>query len=86
MGDQGLEKLPISMPLPTPAQIAAEVPDFDPTDYMDPKTAKRLDRFVHLSLASASMALEDSEIEIPFKDPYRIGVFVGTAIGGGEDM
>ena len=67
-----------------PSQIAAEVPDFDPTDYMDPKTAKRLDRFVHFSLASASLALEDAEIKIPYKDPYRIGVFVGTAIGGGE--
>jgi len=67
-----------------PSQIAAEVPDFDPTDYMDPKTARRLDRFVHLSLASASMALLDAEIRIPYKDPYRFGVFVGTAIGGGK--
>jgi 3-oxoacyl-[acyl-carrier-protein] synthase II len=66
-----------------PSQIAAEVPDFDPTDYMDPKTAKRLDRFVHFSVASAYMALEDAGIKIPYKDPYRIGVFVGTAIGGG---
>ena len=67
-----------------PSQIAAEVPDFDPTNYMDPKTARRLDRFVHFSLASASMALQDAEIKIPYKDPYRIGVFVGTAIGGGK--
>ena len=67
-----------------PSQVAAEVPDFDPTDYMDPKTAKRLDRFAHFCLASASMALQDAEIKIPIKDPYRSGVFVGTAIGGGE--
>jgi 3-oxoacyl-[acyl-carrier-protein] synthase II len=65
-----------------PCQIAAEIPDFDPSNYMDQKTVKRLDRFVHLSLASASIALEDGGVEIPFKDPYRIGVFVGTAIGG----
>jgi len=67
-----------------PSQVAAEVSDFDPTDYMDYKIAKRLDRFVHLTLGSASMALEDSEVKIPYKDPYRVGVYVGTAIGGGE--
>ncbi|MDI7258728.1 MAG: beta-ketoacyl-ACP synthase II [Thermodesulfobacteriota bacterium] len=67
-----------------PNQIAAEVPNFEPTDYIDPKTAKRLDRFAHFCLASASMALQDAEIKIPVKDPYRFGVFVGTAIGGGE--
>jgi 3-oxoacyl-[acyl-carrier-protein] synthase II len=67
-----------------PSQVAAEVSNFDPTNYMDPKTAKRLDRFVHFALASASMALKDAEIVIPYQDPYRIGVFVGTAIGGGK--
>lgn len=67
-----------------PCQVAAEVHGFDPTDYMDYKTIKRLDRFVHLSLASASIAIEDAGIKIPYKDPYRIGVFTGTAIGGGE--
>jgi 3-oxoacyl-[acyl-carrier-protein] synthase II len=67
-----------------PSKIAAEVHDFDPADYMDSKTVKRLDRFVHLSLASASMALEDAEIKLPYEDSYRMGVFVGTAIGGGE--
>jgi len=67
-----------------PCQVAAEVIDFDPTDYMDPKTAKRLDKFAHFCLASASIALQDAEIKIPVKDPYRFGVFVGTAIGGGE--
>ena len=67
-----------------PTKIAAEVSDFDPLDYMDQKIVKRLDRFVHLAVASASMALEDAEVEIPYKDPYRIGVFTGTAIGGGK--
>jgi 3-oxoacyl-[acyl-carrier-protein] synthase II len=67
-----------------PCQVAAEVTDFDATDYVDPKTAKRLDRFALLCLASASMALQDSGIKIPVKDPYRFGVFVGSAIGGGE--
>lgn len=67
-----------------PSQIAAEVSDFDPTNYMEPKTAKRLDRYTHYSLASASMAIEDSKVKIPSEEAFRIGVFVGTAIGGGE--
>jgi 3-oxoacyl-[acyl-carrier-protein] synthase II len=66
-----------------PCQIAAEVKDFDPLDYMDSRIVKRLDRYVHFCLASASMAIEDAEIKIPHNSPYRIGVFVGTAIGGG---
>jgi 3-oxoacyl-[acyl-carrier-protein] synthase II len=83
-GRSGVRKITRFNASSYPSQVAAEVHDFDPTDYMDPKTAKRLDRFVHLSLASASMALEDAGIEIPYEDSYRMGVFVGTAIGGGE--
>jgi len=65
-----------------PCQVAAEVQDFDPTDYMDPKIARRLSRFAQFALASARMAVRDSGIEFEQEDPYKIGVFVGTAIGG----
>ncbi len=67
-----------------PSRIAAEVPDFDPTDYMDPKTAKRLSRFAQFALAAAQMAIEDSKIGLNTIDPYRIGVVIGTGIGGGD--
>ena len=67
-----------------PSQIAAEVPDFDPTDYMDPKTAKRLAKFAQFALAAAQMAIEDSKIGLNTIDPYRIGVVIGTGIGGGD--
>jgi 3-oxoacyl-[acyl-carrier-protein] synthase II len=69
-----------------PCQQAAEVTDFDPIDYMDPKIARRLDRFAHFALGSSAMAIKDSNLNLPFKDPYRIGVCVGTAIGGGETI
>lgn len=65
-----------------PSQIAGEIWDFDPTDYMDPKTAKRLSRFAQFTFAAAQMAVEDSTIDFAEEDPYQIGVFVGTAIGG----
>jgi 3-oxoacyl-[acyl-carrier-protein] synthase II len=67
-----------------PSQIAAEVPDFDPTDYMDPKTAKRLSRFAQFALASSRMAVNDSGIDLSKEDPFRLGVLIGTAIGGGD--
>jgi len=65
-----------------PSQIAAEVPDFDSTDYMDPKTVKRLGRFAQFALAASEMAVEDSSIDFTKEDPYRCGVYIGTAMGG----
>ena len=65
-----------------PCQVAAEVPDFNPTDYMDYKTAKRLARFAQFALASSKMAVEDSKLDLHSIDPYRIGVIIGTGSGG----
>ena len=67
-----------------PSQIAGIVPDFDPTDYLDPKLAKRLSRFAQFAFAASQMAVEDSRIDFTQEDPYRLGVFIGTAIGGGD--
>ena len=67
-----------------PCQVAAEVPDFDPTDYMDPKTAKRLARFAQFALAAAQIGVEDSGIDFNRENPFRNGVIVGTGIGGGD--
>lgn len=65
-----------------PSQIAGIVPDFDPCNYMEPKTAKRLSRFAHFVVAASQMAVEDSGIDFRAEDPYRTGVYIGTAIGG----
>jgi len=65
-----------------PCQVAAEVQDFDPTDYMDPKTAKRLARFAQFALAASRMAIDDSRIDLNSVDPYEIGVFIGTGLAG----
>jgi 3-oxoacyl-[acyl-carrier-protein] synthase II len=67
-----------------PCQVAAEVPDFEPTDYMDPKTAKRLARFAQFALAASKMAIMDSGIDLDSIDPHRVGVIIGTGIGGGD--
>jgi 3-oxoacyl-[acyl-carrier-protein] synthase II len=83
-GRSGVRRITHFDPSSYPCQIAAEVSDFDPTDYMDPKTAKRLSRFAQFALASAQMAVEDSNIDFSQEDPYRVGVFIGTAIGGAD--
>jgi len=67
-----------------PTQIAGIVQDFDPTNHMDPKSAKRLSRFAQFAFAASQMAVEDSDIDFTKEDPYRMGVFIGTAIGGGD--
>jgi len=66
-----------------PCQVAAGIPDFDPTDYMNPKTAKRLDRFAQFALAASKMAVLDSRTDLDSLDPHKIGVIIGTGIGGG---
>jgi len=67
-----------------PSQIAAEVPDFDPTDHIDPKTVKRLGRFAQFAVAASELAVEDSEIDFTKEESYRVGVYIGTAMGGAD--
>ena len=69
-------------PEPFRSHNAAEVNDFVPTDHLDRKKAKRLDRFGQFSVASACMALADSEINLAAEDRDRIGTMMGSALGG----
>jgi 3-oxoacyl-[acyl-carrier-protein] synthase II len=61
---------------------AAEVPDFDPNDFIESKRARRLDRFGQFSVAAAKQAIADSEIDLATEDRDRIGAMMGTALGG----
>src|SRR5512139_1497526 len=65
-----------------PSQIAGEVKDFDPLDYMDLKSARRMDRFAQFSVAGTRMALDDAALEISGKNSERIGISLGSALGG----
>lgn len=66
-------------PSPFPSRIAAQVDDFDPADHLDPKRARRLDRFSAMSVAAARMAVTHAEAQL---DGERTGVWVGSALGG----
>lgn len=63
-------------------RIAAEVKDFDPSDYMERKEARRMDRFAQFGVAAASMAIEDAKLDLDAVDKDRVGVLIGSGIGG----
>ena len=63
------------------AKLAAEVKDFDPKKYMDPKAARRMEAFSQYAVAAAKEALNNAGIEIEKEDAYRIGVSLGSGIG-----
>jgi 3-oxoacyl-[acyl-carrier-protein] synthase II len=67
-------------------KIAAEVKDFDPSQYMDKKEAKRMDRFAQYGVAAASLALEDAKLSVTPANAAQIGVYVGAGIGGMETL
>ncbi|MDO8681935.1 MAG: beta-ketoacyl-ACP synthase II [Armatimonadota bacterium] len=64
------------------SQVAAEVDGFEPGDYLDLKKMKRLDRFAQFSVASAVLAVKDAGLDMPNENPERVGVCMGSALGG----
>jgi 3-oxoacyl-[acyl-carrier-protein] synthase II len=63
-------------------QIAGEVDGFNPEDYIESKEIKKMGRFIHFAIAAATMALKDSGLDITDKNAERVGVIVGSGIGG----
>ncbi|CDO02673.1 3-oxoacyl-[acyl-carrier-protein] synthase 2 [Oceanobacillus picturae] len=64
------------------AKVAAEVKDFDPTAYMDKKDARKMDPFTQYAVAASKMAVEDAKLEINEDNAHRVGVWIGSGIGG----
>lgn len=65
-----------------PSKVGSEVKDFQISDYMDPKEARRNDRYTHFAVAASKLAMQDGGLEIGTPDPERFGVLVGSGIGG----
>ena len=63
-------------------KFAGEITDFDPTNYLDKKEARRMDRFTHFSLAAAKMAVDDANIDLSQENLEDFGVIVASGIGG----
>lgn len=65
-----------------PTKIAGEVEGFNPEDYIELKEIKKMDRFIHFALAASQMAMEDSGLKIDDGNSERVGVIIGSGIGG----
>lgn len=65
-----------------PTRIAAEVKNFDPLDYMDKKDVRRTDRFVQFAIAASKNALKHAGISMDAVDAEKVGVYIGSGIGG----
>jgi len=81
-GRSGIGALTRFDPADYDVKIAGECRNFDPSHYIEGKQAKRLDRFAQFAIASAIDAVSHSGIDISNEDPYRVGVIVGSGIGG----
>ena len=81
-GVSGVGPITLFDPAHLNVHFAAEVKNFEPDKYMDPKEARRRDRFEQLGAAAAKMALENSGLEVTESNAGRVGVLVSSAIGG----
>jgi len=81
-GQSGIGRITRFDPTPFASQVAGEVKDFDVTQYITAKDARRMDVFIHYGLAAAIDALKDSGLEVTDANRERIGVNIGSGIGG----
>src|SRR3954466_3042473 len=63
-------------------QIAAEVKNFDPLNFIEKKEVKKMGRFIHLALAALEVAMKMSGLQITHENGHRVGVHIGSGIGG----
>jgi beta-ketoacyl-acyl-carrier-protein synthase II len=86
VGKSGVGRITQFNPSNFPCQIAGEASDFDPTDFMDKKDARRMPRSSQFAMAAASQAIEDAGLPKTMPEPERTGVVFGTAIAGIEQF
>lgn len=67
-------------------KLAAEVKDFDPSQYMDKKSARRMEQFCQFAVAAAGQAITDAGLNMEQEDPYMVGCSVGSGIGSLQAM
>jgi 3-oxoacyl-[acyl-carrier-protein] synthase II len=82
LGKCGIDKITKFDTTDFTAQIAGEVKDFEPTDYIDKKEAKRMDPYTQFAVAASKMAVEDAKIDLESINQNRFGVVLGSGIGG----
>ncbi len=81
-GKSGIEKITLFDISQFTSQIAGEVKGFEPEKYIDKKEVRRMDRFAQFAMAATSEAIQDSKLNLSQEDTKRIGVLLGSGIGG----
>jgi len=83
-GRSGIGPVTLFDATPFPCRIAGEVPAFDPLDFVEKKDVKKTARFIHFALAATELAVRHAGLDMKAEHPDRVGVFVGSGVGGFE--
>jgi 3-oxoacyl-[acyl-carrier-protein] synthase II len=81
-GKCGIDRITLFDPKDYACQIGAEVRGWDPTQHMDAKEVRRNDRYTHFGFCAAKQAVADAKLDMTKVDPDRVGVIIGSGIGG----
>jgi 3-oxoacyl-[acyl-carrier-protein] synthase II len=81
-GQSGIREISLVSPDGFPCKVSGEIQDFDPTEHMDRKEARRMARFSQFAVVAAAQAVEDSGLDFEKEDLDRIGVLIGSGSGG----
>ncbi len=81
-GESGIGRITRFDPTGYDAQIAGEVKDFDPAQFIEKKEIKKMDAFIHYAVGAAQLAVDDAGLKIKPEEATKVGVYIGSGIGG----
>jgi 3-oxoacyl-[acyl-carrier-protein] synthase II len=81
-GESGIGRITRFDPTGYDAQIAGEVKDFDPAQFIEKKEIKKMDTFIHYAVGAAHLAVDDAGLKIKPEEATKVGVYIGSGIGG----
>ncbi|WHZ17773.1 MAG: 3-oxoacyl-[acyl-carrier-protein] synthase, KASII [Nitrospira sp.] len=81
-GESGIGRITRFDPAGYDAQIAGEVKDFDPAQFIEKKEIKKMDTFIHYAVGASQLAVDDARLKVVPEEATRVGVYIGSGIGG----
>ncbi len=81
-GESGIGRITRFDPAGYDAQIAGEVKDFDPAQFIEKKEIKKMDTFIHYAVGASQLAVDDANLKVSPDEATRVGVYIGSGIGG----